>query len=200
MTLDGAAAHASMLQNPAEHGVEPEAAAVLAAVGLQEGDGHAGWPPQVVSTGVPHVVAPLRDVAALERAGAHPSRLEDVLVELGATCVYIAAVDARAGTARARSFFLGDTGTLEDPATGSAVGPLVAYLAQRAGIRELTVSQGAEIGRPSTLHGVVEGDLVRVERGRRGRGRGPFALAPRAGRPSKAPKSASADAGTCRSQ
>jgi trans-2,3-dihydro-3-hydroxyanthranilate isomerase len=88
--------------------------------------------------------------------------LGDVLLELGATCVYLAAVDAGAGTARARSFFLGDVGTLEDPATGSAVGPLVAYLAERAGITELTVSQGAEMGRPSTLHALVEGDRIRV--------------------------------------
>jgi trans-2,3-dihydro-3-hydroxyanthranilate isomerase len=162
VTLDGAAAHASMLQNPAQHGAEPDAAGILAAVGLQAGDAHPDWPPQVVSTGVPHVVAPVRDLAALERAGAHPSLLPDVLLELGATCVYVAAVDAEAGTARARSFFLGDTGTMEDPATGSAVGPLVAYLARRAGIRELTVGQGADIGRPSTLHAVVEGDRVRV--------------------------------------
>jgi trans-2,3-dihydro-3-hydroxyanthranilate isomerase len=162
VTLDGATARASMLQNPAQHGTEPGAAAILAAVGLQDGDGHPDWPPQVVSTGVAHVVAPLRDTAALERAAAHPSLLGDVLLELGATCVYLAAVDAGAGTARTRSFFLGDIGTLEDPATGSAVGPLVAYLAERAGITELTVSQGAEMGRPSTLHAVVEGDRIRV--------------------------------------
>ena len=80
VTLDGAAARASMLQNPAEHGVEPAVAEVLAAVGLQRGDEHADWPPQVVSTGVPHIVAPVRDVAALERARAHPSMLPDVLV------------------------------------------------------------------------------------------------------------------------
>ena len=81
---------------------------------------------------------------------------------MGAICVYVAAVDSQDGAGRARSFFLGDTGTLEDPATGSAVGPLLAYVAQRAGVGELTVGQGSEIGRPSTLHAAVEGDRVRV--------------------------------------
>jgi trans-2,3-dihydro-3-hydroxyanthranilate isomerase len=162
VTLDGAHARASMLQNPAVFGAEPDPARVLAAVGLAPADVHPAWPPQVVSTGVPHVVAPVRDVAALARARAEPALLPALLDDLGATCVYVAAVDAQAGTGRARSFFMGDTGTLEDPATGSAVGPLLAYVAQRAGVDAVTVGQGAEIGRPSTLHAAVEGDRVRV--------------------------------------
>jgi trans-2,3-dihydro-3-hydroxyanthranilate isomerase len=162
VTLDGVQARASMLQNPAVHGAEPGVEAVLAAAGLAEDDAHPGWPPQVVSTGVAHVVAPVRDGAALERARAHPAGLPALLEELGATCVYLAAVDADAGTARARSFFLGDTGTLEDPATGSAVGPLLAYLHRRAGLERLTVAQGDQIGRPSTLDAAVEADRIRV--------------------------------------
>ena len=51
-------------------------------------------------------------------------------------CLRLAAVDPAAGTALARSFFLGDVGVLEDPATGSAVGPLMAYVAQRAELAE----------------------------------------------------------------
>ena len=53
-------------------------------------------------------------------------------------------------------------GLLEDPATGSAVGPLVAYTAQRGGIEALTVRQGEEIGRPSTLETRTDGDGVIV--------------------------------------
>jgi trans-2,3-dihydro-3-hydroxyanthranilate isomerase len=77
-------------------------------------------------------------------------------------CAYLAAVDADAGTALARSFFLGDAGIQEDPATGSAVGPLVAYVAQRTGIEALTVTQGVHIGRPSTLHASIGAEGVRV--------------------------------------
>jgi len=101
-------------------------------------------------------------VAALARARADETLLPALLDELGAICVYVAAVDSQDGAGRARSFFMGDAGALEDPATGSAVGPLLAYVAERAGVQELTVGQGAEIGRPSTLHAAVEGDRVRV--------------------------------------
>ena len=49
----------------------------------------------------------------------------------------------------------------EDPATGSAAGPLACH-AVRHGLvdlgTEITISQGAEIGRPSTLYARVSGD------------------------------------------
>ena len=44
----------------------------------------------------------------------------------------------------------------EDPATGSAVGPLCAYLAERADCPAITVSQGEEVGRPSRLEAAME--------------------------------------------
>jgi trans-2,3-dihydro-3-hydroxyanthranilate isomerase len=160
--LDGAHAHASMLQGSATTGVVPDPLRVLAAVGLGEQDAHPEWRPQVVSTGVAHVMAPVRGSASLARAAAHPELLPALLGQTGAICVYVADVDVAAGAARARSFFLGDAGTLEDPATGSAVGPLMAYVAARAGITELTVAQGEQMGRPSTLRASMEGDAVRV--------------------------------------
>jgi trans-2,3-dihydro-3-hydroxyanthranilate isomerase len=50
----------------------------------------------------------------------------------------------------------------EDPATGSAAGPLCAYLAKREDWTRLKVTQGVEIGRPSHLVASLEGDRVRV--------------------------------------
>ena len=50
----------------------------------------------------------------------------------------------------------------EDPATGSAAGPLCAYLAQRTAAIGLTISQGVEMGRASRLVARMEGDRVRV--------------------------------------
>ena len=46
----------------------------------------------------------------------------------------------------------------EDPATGSAVGPLAAYLARRTGCRRIAVRQGVEMGRPSRLVAEVARD------------------------------------------
>ena len=58
-------------------------------------------------------------------------------------------------------------GVAEDPATGSAAGPLAVHLARHGRIAfgdEIEISQGAEIGRPSTLYARVDGSPERVER------------------------------------
>jgi trans-2,3-dihydro-3-hydroxyanthranilate isomerase len=58
-------------------------------------------------------------------------------------------------------------GVPEDPATGSAAGPLAAHLARHGWIgyrAAIEIRQGAEIGRPSILHARVEGSDQRIER------------------------------------
>jgi trans-2,3-dihydro-3-hydroxyanthranilate isomerase len=55
----------------------------------------------------------------------------------------------------------------EDPATGSAAGPLACHLARHGLIsfgEEIEISQGAEIGRPSILYARAEGTPERIER------------------------------------
>jgi trans-2,3-dihydro-3-hydroxyanthranilate isomerase len=67
---------------------------------------------------------------------------------------------------KTRMFAPGD-GVPEDPATGSAAGPLAVHLAQHGRIgfgEEIEISQGAEIGRPSTLYARVEGTTEQVEK------------------------------------
>jgi trans-2,3-dihydro-3-hydroxyanthranilate isomerase len=58
-------------------------------------------------------------------------------------------------------------GVPEDPATGSAAGPLAIHLARHGRIRfgeEIEIRQGAEIGRPSLLYAQVDGSADRIER------------------------------------
>jgi trans-2,3-dihydro-3-hydroxyanthranilate isomerase len=58
-------------------------------------------------------------------------------------------------------------GVTEDPATGSAAGPLAFHLARHGRIAfgdEIAIEQGAEIGRPSMLYARVEGGDDTVER------------------------------------
>jgi trans-2,3-dihydro-3-hydroxyanthranilate isomerase len=50
----------------------------------------------------------------------------------------------------------------EDPATGSAAGPLCAYLAARGRGERVEITQGVEMRRPSRLIAEIEGDRVRV--------------------------------------
>ena len=57
-------------------------------------------------------------------------------------------------------------GVAEDPATGSAAGPLAYHLARHGRIAygdEIEISQGVEIGRPSTLYARVDGSDDAVE-------------------------------------
>jgi trans-2,3-dihydro-3-hydroxyanthranilate isomerase len=158
----GGAMHASMLQEPVTFGRELDPSDVLGAVGLGEDDAHPELPCQAVSTGAYHVLAPVRDEALLAGLWPDYDRIASLLAPYpGGLCLYVVAVDADAGTARARSFATrAEIG--EDPATGSAAGPLCAYLAERAGVRRLTVSQGVEMGRASRLTAEIEGDRVRV--------------------------------------
>jgi trans-2,3-dihydro-3-hydroxyanthranilate isomerase len=69
-------------------------------------------------------------------------------------------------TWKTRMFAPGD-GVAEDPATGSAAGPLAIHLARHGRIAfgdEIEISQGAEIGRPSTLFARVYGEGDRIDR------------------------------------
>jgi len=160
--LDGDHARAAMLQEPPSFGAEPPPAEVMAAAGLPAGDGHPQLPPQVVSTGAAHLLAPLRDAATLQRVAPGRTAMQALLEPLGAMVLYLAAVDPQAGTAHARGFFLDQTAITEDPATGSAAGPLLAYLRDRTGATALTVHQGAEIGRPSRIDCGWRDDRPRV--------------------------------------
>ena len=60
-------------------------------------------------------------------------------------------VETSSGRVRAR-MFAPAVGITEDPATGSAAGPLGAYFARYLGLTSLLIEQGVEMGRPSTLH------------------------------------------------
>jgi trans-2,3-dihydro-3-hydroxyanthranilate isomerase len=67
---------------------------------------------------------------------------------------------------KSRMFFPGLGGT-EDPATGSAAGPLALHLARHDLIAygdEIEIHQGVEIGRHSTLFARVDGSADAIER------------------------------------
>ena len=58
-------------------------------------------------------------------------------------------------------------GVSEDPATGSAAGPLAVHLGRHGRVafgEEIEIRQGEEIGRPSVLYARAEGSPRRVER------------------------------------
>jgi trans-2,3-dihydro-3-hydroxyanthranilate isomerase len=148
--------HASVLQEPAVFGEEVDPAAILAAVGLGPDDGHPTLTPQHVSTGLATLIAPLASVDAVIRARKDQAAV--AALADGTFNLYLCAIDG--ATARARSFPSELEG--EDPATGSAAGPLLAYANVRLGADRLEVTQGIEMGRPSRLLASMEDGRVRV--------------------------------------
>lgn len=160
--VDGDNARASMLQEPASFGPEADRATVMAAAGLQAADAHPDLPAQVVSTGQVHLMVPLADGAALRRVAPDRAAMQALLEPLGAMVLYLAAIDPLAQSASARGFFVDPGAITEDPATGSAAGPLLAYLRERAGTTALTIDQGVEMGRPSRIDCTWEKDRPRV--------------------------------------
>jgi trans-2,3-dihydro-3-hydroxyanthranilate isomerase len=125
-------------------------AALAAALGLAADDLAPGLPIQFVSTGLEHLIMPLRSHEALSSVRAVDTAF-GVVREAGARWVYVFCVDTPGSSAAARARLLAPG--LEDAATGSAAGPLGAYLVRyglhRAGAMD--IEQGVEMGRPSRI-------------------------------------------------
>jgi trans-2,3-dihydro-3-hydroxyanthranilate isomerase len=174
--VDVAGGMAWMRQGAATFGAEPEDLRALAdAVGLIREELHPDLPPQVVSTGLEHLLVPARTEEAVKRARADATVLPALLESMGADALYLFCFDG----SRAKARLLGAPIIGEDPATGSAAGPLGAYLVRReaAPPGRIVVSQGVEVGRPSTLLvDVGDDDQVSVGGGVRAVGGGEFDL------------------------
>jgi trans-2,3-dihydro-3-hydroxyanthranilate isomerase len=118
-------------------------------------------PVEVYDNGLQHVYVALRsedEVAALEPDMTALARLPDVL---GVNCF------AGEGTRWKTRMFAPGGGVPEDPATGSAAGPLACHLARHGRIAfgdEIEISQGAEIKRPSKLYARVEGSREQISK------------------------------------
>jgi trans-2,3-dihydro-3-hydroxyanthranilate isomerase len=122
---------------------------------------------QVVSTGTAHMLVPLKDKAAIERARPDSTKLLSVLRTVDGQGCYLFSLDPvlPGSTAHAR-FFNPTVGIVEDAATGSAAGPLACQLVAK-GLKEdgvtVVIEQGYAMGRPSLIKVAVSGNNVRVE-------------------------------------
>jgi trans-2,3-dihydro-3-hydroxyanthranilate isomerase len=180
--VDLDAGRATMQQLPPEVlGEVTDRAAVAAAAGLDVDDLVDGLPIVPISTGIAHTMVAVHDDDALRRAVRDDRGCADVCEGAEAESLYLFTVRGD-GDVRARMFDRGAT-IGEDPATGSAAGPLAAYLAMHglAGLPGTAViAQGEQVGRPSFLHVQVEPDAtswaIRVGGGVRPMGGGAFEL------------------------
>ncbi|WP_406830835.1 PhzF family phenazine biosynthesis protein [Pedococcus sp. KACC 23699] len=127
-------------------------------------------PVQQVSTGSAQVIARATSVEAVRRAVGDAALMRQFAgmgTRGGETLVYLWC-ETGEGEIEARALFTQGAAAIEDPATGSACSNLGAWLADKGRSGTWVVSQGAQVGRPSTLlldvddEGTVEvGGLVR---------------------------------------
>jgi trans-2,3-dihydro-3-hydroxyanthranilate isomerase len=113
-------------------------------------------PVQVVSTGLAHLMVPIVNLDTIGRLRPNATLVDKLLGECGALGCFVFCLQATTPDifAHARMFAPG-AGVPEDPATGSAAGPLGAYLAVHGALPKTQTSfmleQGIEMGRPSRL-------------------------------------------------
>ena len=134
---------------------------LLEALGVSRSD----LPVEVYDNGHQHVFVCLGSEDEVAAVRPDMGRLEQLPTALGFSCF------SGSGKRWKTRMFAPAGGVAEDPATGSAAGPLAVHLARHGLISfgdEIEISQGAELGRPSTLYARAEGTadkLVRVEVG-----------------------------------
>lgn len=124
------------------------------ALGLSERD-LLPMEPQIVSAGNPVVFVPVRDKDAVDRAEPELQGLRKVLPEGGEPlCLFVFTPTSEGAYSR---MFAPELGIVEDPATGSATGPLAAYMMRNGLLQEdsevrFISEQGTKMGRRSLLH------------------------------------------------
>lgn len=129
---------------------------LAAALGLTMADLHPDAPIQVASTGVPFVFVAVNDAAAVDRAVANGEALTSMLDPHGVPPVFLFAVVA-SDRFYSRMFGVHSWARIvEDPATGSASGPLGAFavryaLIPRAPELLMVSEQGTKMGRQSFI-------------------------------------------------
>ena len=135
----------------------PETASLLRALGVER----SALPVELYDNGPRHLFVALgseTEVAAVEPDFQALARL----LPRGTTSCF-----AGAGRRWKTRAFAPGAGVMEDPATGSAAGPLACHLARHGRIafgEEIEIRQGAEIARPSVLFARADGTTAAIER------------------------------------
>jgi len=121
--------------------------------------------PQVVSTGVAHLLVPLATREAVDAAVAQSRDLAALLADAGGEGCYLYTTAGDDGAAAYTRFFNPTVGIDEDPATGTAAGPLAAALVRSGRVpaaSPVLIEQGHHLGRPSRIRVDVADDRVRL--------------------------------------
>jgi trans-2,3-dihydro-3-hydroxyanthranilate isomerase len=129
---------------------------LLAAIGVES----SGLPVEAYRNGPRHVYVELASEQAVAALQPDLGALARLPGSSGVACF------AGAGSRWKSRNFAPAIGVPEDPATGSAAGPLAVHLARHGRIgfgQEIEISQGTEIGRPSRLFARATGTADRID-------------------------------------
>jgi trans-2,3-dihydro-3-hydroxyanthranilate isomerase len=132
-------------------------AELLSALGVERSE----LPVELYDNGVPHVFVCLGSEGEVVQLRPDFNRLSGLSDVVGVNCF------AGSGSRWKTRMFAPTSGVAEDPATGSAAGPLALHLARHGRIgfgEEIEISQGTEVGRPSKLFARADGTADKVER------------------------------------
>jgi len=143
--------------------------AAAAAIGLDVRDVVPDLPVQQVSCGLPYLLIPLRDKATVDRAISDAGAIRRLSVATAMDdSVFLFAVSPAGSPETVYSrMFASQFGVLEDAATGSASGPLGAYLVRYhvvagAAAGQILCLQGVAMGRPSRIYVAIEGTAAAI--------------------------------------
>jgi len=127
------------------------------------------WSLEVVSTGLPVLIVPVRTLTAVRSINPDPSAIVDLCGRFGANGImaFSTMTVEPFSNVHAR-MFAPAIGIPEDPATGSASGALGAYLVQNkivsfGPMTEIVIEQGYEVERPSRILVQVESNSEAIQ-------------------------------------
>jgi trans-2,3-dihydro-3-hydroxyanthranilate isomerase len=154
----GRLAFAWMTQQPPVFGLTIDARdRVAAALGLEPAAIVPGAPIQEISCGVPFLYVPLISRAAVDQCSLDPRAFGLLVKESGVTRHNVFVFSTEPGDDRATAYSRMLGLDREDPATGSASGPLGCYLVRyglvpASGAGHIVSHQGVRMQRPSRVH------------------------------------------------
>ena len=135
---------------------------IASLVGLRDDDISDDFPMEEVSTGNTMLMVPVKNLSAIRRAAGNINNITDFFKNKPSLAPYLFTFETIDPVSKVHTrMFAPHLGIMEDPATGSAAGPLTGYLLKQHvfGDRfEIQNEQGMEIGRPSLI--LMKGAIV----------------------------------------
>lgn len=167
ITEESGLPYVAMKQSPAKIISKVPANLLSEALGLKTTDFDLNaWGINIVQTEVPHLMVPVKDLETLKNAVSNKFLLKGLSEKFDFEGCYLFTVNGLENNYLAETrFFNPGIGIDEDPATGTAAGPLAGYLETLGYIqknRDYRILQGKYIEHPSTIRVNVANDGIWV--------------------------------------